>query len=260
MDYAPVKFMIKCFEANYPESLGSILVYKAPWVFQGIWKIIRGWLDPVVASKIHFVSDEAEMAKYIDQPRMLKELGGDENWEYKYLEPVPGENDRMSDHKTRDAILEERRNLSEEYERLTLAWARENDKEAAGQRERLANGLRDNYWRLDPYVRARSLWDRTGIIGKDGALNFYPSSIPATTTTATTTTATTQHAPVVNGPSSTVQNHSPPQQHHHQHDGTADLHSRTALLSIDGHHAHGGDVDGASIYSDARSHIDEELD
>lgn len=36
-DYTPVKFMIKCFEANYPESLGTVLVYKAPWVFQGKW-------------------------------------------------------------------------------------------------------------------------------------------------------------------------------------------------------------------------------
>lgn len=35
MDYTPVKFMIKCFEANYPESLGAVLVHKAPWLFQG---------------------------------------------------------------------------------------------------------------------------------------------------------------------------------------------------------------------------------
>jgi hypothetical protein len=34
-DYSPVRFMIKCFEANYPESLGVVLVHKAPWVFQG---------------------------------------------------------------------------------------------------------------------------------------------------------------------------------------------------------------------------------
>ena len=27
--------MIKCFEANYPESLGAVLVHKAPWIFQG---------------------------------------------------------------------------------------------------------------------------------------------------------------------------------------------------------------------------------
>jgi hypothetical protein len=35
MDYTPIKFMIQCFEANYPESLGVVLVHKAPWVFQG---------------------------------------------------------------------------------------------------------------------------------------------------------------------------------------------------------------------------------
>ncbi len=34
-DYTPVKFMIKCFEANYPECLGTVLVHKAPWIFQG---------------------------------------------------------------------------------------------------------------------------------------------------------------------------------------------------------------------------------
>lgn len=31
--------MIKCFEANYPESLGSVLVHKAPWVFQGTYSL-----------------------------------------------------------------------------------------------------------------------------------------------------------------------------------------------------------------------------
>lgn len=41
MDYTPVKFMIKCFEANYPECLGVILVHKAPWIFQGLlWPMV----------------------------------------------------------------------------------------------------------------------------------------------------------------------------------------------------------------------------
>ena len=35
MDYVPVKFIIKCFESNYPESLGVILIHNAPWVFKG---------------------------------------------------------------------------------------------------------------------------------------------------------------------------------------------------------------------------------
>jgi CRAL/TRIO domain len=35
-EFAPVKFIIKCFEANYPESLGVLLIHKAPWIFPGI--------------------------------------------------------------------------------------------------------------------------------------------------------------------------------------------------------------------------------
>ena len=39
-DYTPLKFIIKCFEANYPESLASVLVHNAPWVFQGKWRAV----------------------------------------------------------------------------------------------------------------------------------------------------------------------------------------------------------------------------
>ncbi|KAF2155229.1 CRAL/TRIO domain-containing protein [Myriangium duriaei CBS 260.36] len=223
MDYAPVKFMIKCFEANYPESLGSVLVYKAPWLFSGIWKIIRGWLDPVVASKVHFCSDESELSQYVSRPHMLKELGGDEDWEYKYIPPVAGENDRMDDVKTRDDLQQARRKLSDEYERLTLAWARENDRDAAPQRTKIADQLRDNYWRLDPYVRARSLWDRTGVIGEAGKLAFYPSA------------------------------HSKPAEAA-QDGAAAELTAKTAHLTVEDPSK---DIDGASVYSDAKTHIDD---
>lgn len=32
-----MKFILKCFEANYPESLGIMLIHRAPWVFSGWW-------------------------------------------------------------------------------------------------------------------------------------------------------------------------------------------------------------------------------
>ncbi|KAK4920941.1 phosphatidylinositol transfer protein csr1, partial [Elasticomyces elasticus] len=100
-DYTPVKFMIKCFEANYPESLGSVLVYKAPWIFQGIWKIIKGWLDPVVAAKVHFASNEKELAEFVPIERVPRELGGQEAWEYRYVEPSPDEDAQMRDVEAR---------------------------------------------------------------------------------------------------------------------------------------------------------------
>jgi len=171
MDYTPVKFMIKCFEANYPESLGSVLVYKSPWIFQGIWKIIKGWLDPVVASKVHFCSDDKELAAYIPKARIMRELGGDEDWKYEYVEPVEGEDAQMADRATRERIEGERKGLVEGYESQTMAWARGE----ADARAELKARLRENYWRLDPYVRARGLCDRIGMLGPGEKLDFYPS-------------------------------------------------------------------------------------
>ncbi|KAK6005592.1 hypothetical protein QM012_007234 [Aureobasidium pullulans] len=174
MDYTPVKFMIKCFEANYPESLGSVLVYKAPWVFQGIWKIIRGWLDPVVASKINFCSNVEELSAFIPKSQISKELGGDEDWEYHYVEPRDGENDKMKDTASRDKIEAERKELVQKYQTETVQWAKGENK--GEQRSALRQELLQNYWQLDPYVRARTLYDRIGVIGHDGKMDFYPAA------------------------------------------------------------------------------------
>lgn len=204
MDYAPVKFMIKCFEANYPESLGAVLVHKAPWVFQGIWKIIRGWLDPVVASKVHFTNNNEEMEVFVSKSHIIKELHGDEDWTYHYLEPVPGENDKMKDTATRDKLLLEREALINQYEKATMDWISAGDVGAEGlkmKRNEKANELRDDYWRLDPYVRARSYYDRVGMINPGGRIDFYPPAPTAAPAPAAATVVAPAAAvaPATNG-------------------------------------------------------------
>ncbi len=52
MDYSPVKFMIKCFEANYPESLGAVLVHKAPWIFQGMRFLPHLMVSPYLCARV----------------------------------------------------------------------------------------------------------------------------------------------------------------------------------------------------------------
>ncbi|ENH65063.1 CRAL-TRIO domain-containing protein C3H8.02 [Fusarium oxysporum f. sp. cubense race 1] len=177
MDYTPVKFMIKCFEANYPESLGAVLVHKAPWLFQGIWKVIRGWLDPVVAAKVHFTNNRAELEEFIAPDHLIKELEGDENWEYKYIEPIAGENDKMKDTHTRDRLLTDREELVKKFEHTTREWIRHPDgeqgKQLKAEREKIAKLLREDYWNLDPYIRARTLYDRQGAIQSDGKTDWY---------------------------------------------------------------------------------------
>jgi hypothetical protein len=188
MDYTPVKFMIKCFEANYPESLGTVLVHKAPWLFQGIWKVIRGWLDPVVAAKVHFTNNRAELEEYIAPDHLIKELDGDENWEYKYVEPVAGENDKMKDTQTRDRLLAEREEVVKKFEQTTRDWIRhpegEQGKELKVEREKISKQLKEGYWVLDPYIRARTLYDRQGAIQSGGKTDWYslkpPSAVAGT--------------------------------------------------------------------------------
>ncbi|KAF4463570.1 CSR1-phosphatidylinositol transfer [Fusarium albosuccineum] len=186
MDYTPVKFMIKCFEANYPESLGAVLVHRAPWLFQGIWKVIKGWLDPVVAAKVHFTNNRAELEEFIAPDHLIKELDGDENWEYKYVEPIPGENDKMKDTETRDRLLAQREELVKKFEHATREWIRNPEGEQAAQiktgRERLAKSLKEDYWNLDPYIRARTLYDRQGAIQAGGKTDWYSPAKPATST------------------------------------------------------------------------------
>jgi hypothetical protein len=170
MDYTPVKFLIKAFEAHYPESLGVCLVHKAPWIFQGIWNIIKGWLDPVVASKIHFTKNISDLEKFIPRSRIMSELEGDEKFEYKYVEPVPGENDIMKDTATRDKILEERAVMVERFEKATKSWIAGED--ASSERNAIAEELNGNYWKLDPYIRARTIYDRIGAIGERGGFVY----------------------------------------------------------------------------------------
>ncbi len=181
MDYTPLKFMIKIFEANYPESLGAVLVHKSPWVFQGIWTIIKGWLDPVVAAKVHFTKSVEDLEVFIPRSQIVRELGGGEEWEYRYVEPVEGENDAMKDVEGREKVEKERERDVLEFQKKTFSWIAKgktsNDAvaaELAKERDELALRLNESYWALDPFIRARTLYDRQGMIGRGGEVDFYP--------------------------------------------------------------------------------------
>lgn len=180
MDYTPVKFMIKIFEANYPESLGHICVHRSPWVFSSIWKIIKGWLDPVVASKVHFTDDVTQLSEFVDKTHIPKEMGGDEDWSYSYIEPAPNENAEM-DAARKDGRLAkveaERKGIVKEFEESTLQWCRgEGGSDIVKRRRDLIERMKRNYWQMDPFVRAKTLYDRQGVIGRDGKVDMYPAA------------------------------------------------------------------------------------
>jgi hypothetical protein len=119
------------------------------------------------------------LSKYIAPTQISKDLGGEEDWTYEYIEPVPGENDTMKDFKKRDQLLVEREDLIKAFEKTTIDWIDGNHAEAPeikSKRHELAVKLRVDYWRLDPYLRARSYYDRIGVINSGGVQE--PNGMP----------------------------------------------------------------------------------
>jgi len=116
------------------------------------------------------------MEEFVPASQIIKELSGHEDWTYNYVEPVPGENDLMKDVETRDKLLVGRKEIVREFEDATLEWIHDAGKNEAikTRRNELANKLREDYWKLDPYIRARSYYDRVGLINPGGRIQFYP--------------------------------------------------------------------------------------
>ncbi|KAI5305436.1 hypothetical protein KEM56_004442 [Ascosphaera pollenicola] len=170
MDYTAVKFIIQCFEANYPESLGVVLVHKAPWIFSSAWTLIKGWLDPVVASKVHFTKTDADLLEFIPPNSLLKDYGGEQTNEYRYTPVVEGENKMMEDKEAVQALTDKRLKLCQQFQDLTKKWIEINktekrkDENLVKERHELGDTIVSAYWDLDPYVRARSVYDRLHMI------------------------------------------------------------------------------------------------
>ena len=179
MDYAPVKFLISCFEAHYPESLGSLFIHKAPWLFSPIWNIVKNWLDPVVASKIVFTKNLKDLTKYIDLDQLPTYLKGENDAVNldKYTPPdgsrdillhVKEDDGEDGDYRKKMEILEKREQLIKKFQDLTIQWIQAKNESESQKlwklKYEIGEELCQNYTRLDPYIRSRSYYDIIGTL------------------------------------------------------------------------------------------------
>lgn len=166
-DLSPLYVILKCVQENYPESIGLIIIHNAPFGFNAMWRMIKLAIPSSITSKVKFTANSRRLQKYIAPDQLPAELGGSSGWVYRYEEPHPAENLPMQDTLTRDHLLEHRRYLVHCFEKLTQEWclsAQGSDRSrlVLERRDALVQELTGNYWTLDPYVRARSLYDRQG--------------------------------------------------------------------------------------------------
>lgn len=201
MDWRVVFFILKCLESYYPESLNVLLVHQresnttwhlsvaldetltpraAPFVFQGIWKILAPMLDPVVRAKVQLTKTIDDLAIHIDKNHLDKAMGGNSTWEWSWPDIKEGENVAQRDTETRTRLQSERDDLIARYTTATKEWA------AGAQpidphsvtdlkRDYLAAKMRSQYFELDPYIRGRGAYHRNGNIIGNGLVFFgYP--------------------------------------------------------------------------------------
>ena len=66
-----VKSMAQVDQARYPETMGRVFIINTPSAFPMVWRMIKPFLDPVVASKIGIYGSRREW-----EPVFLDVIGG----------------------------------------------------------------------------------------------------------------------------------------------------------------------------------------
>lgn len=168
-DNAPVKFLMSMFEAHYPECLGIVIVHNAPWIFLTVWSVIKNWLDPVVAGKIHFTKGYDDLVELIEPKHIPEYLGGKDTFDLSYKPPTE---EHTKPPKAKDStyykLLEKRHDLYPRFLETTRRWVQSTSPEVSSQylREKiyLSYELSDNYIALDPYIRNPGVHDRDGTL------------------------------------------------------------------------------------------------
>jgi hypothetical protein len=77
---AIVKVITKADQDNYPETLNRSIIVNAPGIFTFLWGVVKGFLDPVVASKVVVAGDnykEIFSQYFTDIKQLPKEIGGE---------------------------------------------------------------------------------------------------------------------------------------------------------------------------------------
>ena len=174
MDWHSLMTVLKILEGYYPETLAKLYIYRAPWIFQGIWKAINPLLDPEIRNKINFCNKSNEL-DVVPQYICEDTIGGDQIDVVKWVEPLPGEKEGLDrNDPKRQEMWKSYRDISRDYEEVTKKWIISDgqDDTLNAERDLQSKRLRLKFIELEPFIRARSMYQRAGIINDDLLLQF----------------------------------------------------------------------------------------
>ncbi|CAO3588310.1 unnamed protein product [Absidia cylindrospora] len=184
MDFEFTKFLLHCFESYYPETLGSCLIHKVPWVFSTVWAMITPLLDPVVASKIRFTKTLQELSQHVDMAILPPFLTGKEtikvdNGVEASLQRTPPPEGTLKRPMTPEVL--DYNTMVEEYQYQTSLWAAQPSSKASDpERKQLALMYRHATINAELYLRGRTSYHELGLAGveKGRLLLKYLGKVP----------------------------------------------------------------------------------
>ena len=90
-----IKRLVSTLQDHYPERLERALLLRAPGIFAGAWKIIKGFVDPNTAAKVAFIANsreaESQALEEVGALRVVPTCYGGHNEEVVPVPNIPGE-------------------------------------------------------------------------------------------------------------------------------------------------------------------------
>ncbi|ORX61781.1 CRAL/TRIO domain-containing protein [Hesseltinella vesiculosa] len=162
-DFEFIKFLVKCFEAYYPETLGFAIIHKAPWVFSTLWSMVTPILDPVVASKFRFTKNNDELFEYIDESILPDFILGTGKIEKNTVLPPMPTRGVLIEERAQTAEYKEFRAVCQQYMELTSEWCETDTLARDPKRKEQALTVRRTAIRLDSHIRGRTHFHELGL-------------------------------------------------------------------------------------------------
>ncbi|CDH49652.1 major sperm protein [Lichtheimia corymbifera JMRC:FSU:9682] len=81
VDAQLVRSIMDIMDNRFPGSMGSIYVMNFGWMYQGLWQMVKFIISEEARSRISFPSAK-EMTDFIAPENLLKELGGEDDFEW----------------------------------------------------------------------------------------------------------------------------------------------------------------------------------
>ncbi|KAJ2684155.1 phosphatidylinositol transfer protein csr1 [Coemansia sp. RSA 1285] len=164
VDMAFIKNLLAIIKETYPQMFCASLLYVDSWLFSGIWRVIKGFLDPVSAKRSQIVKDVTALQTYINRSQIIKEAGGDLPFEYKYQPPTREENAAMFDAAGRQSAEDGFLQAVDAFVKETRSWVSDSAPAdgdyASGPRKDAASNFDATAKLLDKHIRARSHFER----------------------------------------------------------------------------------------------------